>query len=218
VVRPAAKPVPPFSLPPLAGFDGDSLEIGHDYDGIHFSDLDFSGQDGSDAKFLECHIDRCGVDALTLRRARFIDSLVTEIHGASLDLGNSSWRDSRMVGGRLGVLTLTGATLKCVRIRGMKLGFVNLAGSRLEDIVFEGCEIGAVDVGAARLHTVSFVDSTVQELNVAEATLAKVDLSGARLKSLIGIENLRGAIISHEQLMDLAPLLAAQLGVTVLPA
>jgi len=33
----------------------------------------------------------------------------------------------------------------------------------------------------------------------------------------VGIENLRGAIISHEQMMDLAPLLAAQLGVVVLP-
>jgi uncharacterized protein YjbI with pentapeptide repeats len=74
-----------------------------------------------------------------------------------------------------------------------------------------------MDFGAARLHTVSFVDCGVQELNVSEATLVKVDLSGARLKTLIGIENLRGAIISHEQLLDLAPLLAAQLGVTVLP-
>lgn len=212
-----AKPAPPFFLPQLADFDGEALEIGQDFDGILFSDLDFSGQDGSDAKFLECHIERCGVEALNLRRARFIDSLVTEIHGASLDLGNSSWRDSQMVGGRLGVLTLTGAMLKCVRIKGMKLGFVNLAGSRVEDVVFEGCEIGAMDVGAARLHTVSFVDCTVQELNVAEATLVKVDLSGARLKTLIGIEALRGAIISHEQLLDLAPLLAAQLGVTVLP-
>lgn len=212
-----AKAVRPFSLPSLTAFDGDGLEIGHDYDGVLFSDLDFSGQDGSDVKFLECHIERCGVDALTLKRARFIDSLVTEIHGASLDLGNSAWRDSHIVGGRLGVLTLTGATLRSVRVKGMKLGFLNLAGSRVEDVVFDGCEIGAMDVGAARLHTVSFVDCTVQELNVSEAALVKVDLSGARLKSLIGIENLRGAIISHEQLLDLAPLLAAQLGVAVLP-
>jgi uncharacterized protein YjbI with pentapeptide repeats len=211
------KPVRPFTLPQLTDFDGDSLEIGHDYDGILFSDLDFSGQDAGDAKFLECHIERCGVDGLVLRRARIVDSLITEIHGASVDLGNSSLRDSQMVGGRLGVLTLTGATLKCVRVKGMKLGFVNLAGSRVEDVVFEGCEIGAVDVGAARLHTVSFVDCTVHELNVSEATLVKVDVSGAELSSLIGIENLRGAIISHEQLLDLAPLLAAQLGVTVLP-
>jgi len=57
----------------------------------------------------------------------------------------------------------------------------------------------------------------VQELNVTEATLSKVDLSGTRLLALVGVESLRGAIVSHEQLLDLAPLLAAQLGVEVRP-
>jgi uncharacterized protein YjbI with pentapeptide repeats len=214
-----AKPQPPsrISLHPLNDFDGESLEVGHDYDAIHFAEQDFSGQDASDARFLECHLERCGVEALTARRVRFIDCLVTEIHGASVDFRDSTWRDSHLAGGRLGALILAGATWKCVRVKGMKLGFVNLAGGRLEDVVFEGCEIGSLDLGAAHAQTLSLVDCTVAELNVAEATLAKVDLSGARLKSLVGIENLRGAIISHEQMIDLAPLLAAQLGVEVQP-
>jgi uncharacterized protein YjbI with pentapeptide repeats len=122
-----------------------------------------------------------------------------------------------MTGGRLGAINLAGAIWKDVRVKGVKLGFVNFAGARLEDVVFEGCEIGGLDAMAARLRSVTLVDCTVQELNVAEATLLKVDLSGARLKSLVGIENLRGAIISHAQMVDLAPLLAAQLGVVVLP-
>jgi uncharacterized protein YjbI with pentapeptide repeats len=94
---------------------------------------------------------------------------------------------------------------------------VNLSGARLEDVVFEECEIGSLDAGAAQLRSVSFPGSAIAELNVDEATLARVDLSGAKLKALIGVENLRGAIISHQQLLDLAPLLAAQLGVTVRP-
>jgi hypothetical protein len=44
-----------------------------------------------------------------------------------------------------------------------------------------------------------------------------VDLSGARLRTLVGIESLRGAIIGYSQLVDLAPLLAAQLGLEVRP-
>ena len=47
------------------------------------------------------------------------------------------------------------------------------------------------------------------------ATLRKVDLSGARLRSLVGVESLKGAIVSHAQLVDLAPLLAEQLGLEV---
>jgi uncharacterized protein YjbI with pentapeptide repeats len=214
---PKAPPPGGISLPQLVPFDGDGLEVGHDYDAIYFADRDFSGQDASDARFLECHLERCGVEALAARRVRFVDCLLTEIHGASVDFRDSTWRDSHLVGGRLGAMTLAGATWKCVRVKGMKLGFVNLAGARLEDVVFEGCEIGSLDVGAAHLHTVALVDCTVAELNVAGATLVKVDVSGARLKSLVGIENLRGAIISHDQMIDLAPLLAAQLGVEVLP-
>jgi hypothetical protein len=57
----------------------------------------------------------------------------------------------------------------------------------------------------------------VEELNVSEAGLSKVDLSGARLGKLIGVESLRGAIVGHQQLLDLAPLLAAQLGLEVRP-
>ena len=79
-------------------------------------------------------------------------------------------------------------------------------------MTFEGCEIGSLDVRGAELQSVAFEDCRVDELDVAGATLSKVDLSGARLRTLVGVESLRGAIISHEQLVDLAPLLAAQVG------
>ena len=84
-------------------------------------------------------------------------------------------------------------------------------------MIFEECEIGGVDARASQLRSVSFVGCTVQELNVTEASLSKVDLSGAKLRTLVGVDGLRGAIINREQLLDLAPLLAAQLGVEVRP-
>ena len=69
--------------------------------------------------------------------------------------------------------------------------------------------------GGAELRSVTFIDSRVDELNVAGSTLSAVDLSGARLRTLVGTESLRGAIIGQSQLIDLAPLLAAQLGLEV---
>ena len=206
-----------MSFPSLTDFDADRLEAGCDYDAIEFSDRDFAGQEADDARFLECRIERCCLEGASLRRVRLVGCLLAGIYGASADFSDSTWRDSRMEAGRLGALTLPGATLTHVRLTGVKLGFVNLAGARLEDVVFERCEIGAVDARAAQLRSVAFEDSDVQELNVTEATLSKVDLSGAKLKSLVGVESLRGAILSHHQLLDLAPLLAAQLGVEIRP-
>ena len=207
----------PLELPRLTVFEDDLLEVRRDYDAIDFVDRDFTGQDASDARFLACRLQRCRLDGLSLRRVRIIESLLADIHGATVEMTDSTWRDSRLTGGRLGAATLTGATWTGIHVRGSKLGFLDFAGARLEDVIFEGCEIGGLDARSARLHSVAFIDCTVDELNLAGATLAKVDLSGARLRSLVGVESLRGAIVSSEQLTDLAPILAAQLGLEVRP-
>lgn len=210
-----ARPARQVPLPQLTEFDAECLEAGRDYDAIVFADRDFTNQDASDSRFLECRLERCCIEGLTLRRARVADCQLADLYGASVDLSDSTWRDSQMSGGRLGAMTLPGATWTGIRLEGIKLGFVNLAGAQLEDVVFEECEIGSLDARSAQLRSVAFVECTVGELNMAEATLSKLDLSGARLRALVGIESLRGAIVSHEQLIDLAPLLAAQLGVEV---
>jgi uncharacterized protein YjbI with pentapeptide repeats len=211
------KPVHPFALPDLTEFEGETLEAAHDYDAILFKNFDFTGIDAAEARFLECRLERCCVEGLSLKRARVVGSVIADAYGSSVDCADSTWRDSLLSGGRLGAMLLPGATLNDVRVHGMKLGFLNFAGARLEDVVFEECEIGSLDVGAAQLKSVSFVDCSVEELTVAEARLEKVDLSGARLKTLIGVEHLRGAIVGHDQLLDLAPQLAAQLGIEVRP-
>lgn len=212
-----ARPAGNVSLPQLSDFDAGRLEKGHDYDAIAFTDQDFTGQDASDARFLECRLDRCRVDGLTMRRARIVDCWIADANGASVDLADSTWRDSQMTGGRLGAAILAGAKWNGIQLRGVKLGYLSLAGARLADVVFEDCEIGSLDASSAQLRSVAFVGCSVQELNVLEATLSKVDLSRSTLRSVIGVDSLRGAILSPEQLIDLAPMLAAQLGIEVRP-
>ena len=204
-------------MPHLTDFDGESLERDREYEATLFADRDFSGQDAGESHFLECRLERCSIDGLTLHRARFVDSLLLDAYGASLDASDSNWRGCHIRGGRLGAMTLAGATWTGMRVRGIKVGFLSLAGARLDEVVFEECEIGGFDARSAQLNSVAFLDSTLGELNVAEATLSKVDLSGARLKALVGVDSLRGAIVSREQLIDLAPLLAAGLGLEVRP-
>ncbi len=143
--------------------------------------------------------------------------LLSDVQASTIDLSDSTWRDSHVSGGRFGAVTLIGATWSGIRVRGCHLGFVNLAGAQLDDVRFEGCEIGSLDARTARLRSVAFVDCSMDELNVAGATLSTVDLSGARLRALIGVESLRGAIVSEAQLADLAPIFAAELGLVVRP-
>jgi len=211
------KPTPDrdIRLPDLTPFDGERLEPDGDHVAVDFVDLDFAGADAPDSRFLECRLQRCGLDGASLRRARIAESLLDDVHGATVDFADSTWRDSQVVGGRLGAVAMVGATWTGIRVRGSHLGFMNLAGAHLQDVRFEGCEIGSLDARTAELQSVVFSDCRVDELNVAGATLSRVDLSGARLHTLVGVESLRGAIISREQLIDLAPLLAAQVGLEV---
>ena len=208
-------PVHQFSLPNLAPFEGSGLVTRGDYDGLEFVDLDLGGQDAGDARVMECRFQRCGLDGLSLRRARIVGSLLEACHGTTVDLADTTWRESRISGGRLGAVMLGGATLTDVRLRGTNFGFLNLTGAHLQDVIFERCEIGAFDARDGEMASVAFVDCTIDELNVTGATLSKVDLSGARLRSLVGVESLRGAIVSQEQLVDLAPILAVQLGLEI---
>ena len=186
-----------------------------DYEAVDFVDRDFTGHAAPGAAFRSCHIGRCRLDGLSIPRSRMSECLVEDVSAMTIDLTDSVWRDTLVVGGRIGALSASGATWSDVRVRGAKLDFVDLSGTRLTDVVFEACLIGELDLADAQVRSVRIVDSQVTELNVEGAKLAGLDLVGAALQRLRGIESLRGAIVSHQQLLDLAPVLAAHVGLQV---
>ncbi len=98
---------------------------------------------------------------------------------------------------------------------GCKLSYVNLRGAELVDVAFTDCTIEELDLVNARLLRVSLPGTRVEHLNVRHSELRDVDLRGARLSAIDGVMELRGAVISAEQLTLLAPLLADALGMTV---
>jgi hypothetical protein len=62
---------------------------------------------------------------------------------------------------------------------------------------------------------VRFTDTRITSLEVPRATLMDVDLRGAALSSVSGVDHLSGATISPAQALQLAPLLAAHLGIRI---
>jgi uncharacterized protein YjbI with pentapeptide repeats len=198
----------------LTPHPGEPLAPHGDYDAVSFTDLDLSDQSANNARLLDCALLRCRADGVLLRRARFVETLVADLQAATVDLTESVWRDSLVTGGRIGAAAASSAKLSRVRFRGLKLDFLNLRGATLQDVVFQDCLLGEVDVADASLTDVDFT-GRVDSLSVRNATLARVDLSGATLQTLSGLDHLRGAIISAAQLLDLAPLLADHLGIAV---
>jgi len=213
---PKTEPPRHIALPDaLAAFAGSSLEPQGDYDAVHFACLDFTGQAADDAAFLGCRLERCGLDGVSMRRARVSECLLEELHATSLDAADSIWRETLITVRRMGALLATGAELSSVRLRGGRLDLLDLSGANLSGVAFEGCAIGELDLGGVEARDLTFTECGIELLDVEGARLARTDLTGARIGAMRGVAGLRGALITIAQLVDLAPQLAAHLGIRV---
>lgn len=148
---------PEVRLPALESYDGFGLEPDGDYDGLEFREVDFIGQDGGGARFMDCALTGCALDETRLHHARVLDSVLTGIRGVGTDLAESTLRDVELVDARLGGVQLHGSVLERVLVRGGKIDYLNLRKARLKDVVFEGCVLVEPDFGGARLERVEFV-------------------------------------------------------------
>ena len=210
-----AQPPTAIDLPALTALDAAGLAAHGDYDSVLVADADLAGLHLDGIAFLSSHLDRCGLDEAVLRRGRLAECLVTEVHAVSLDVADAVWRETLVADPRIGALSAPGATWDNIRIRGGKLDFVNLSGAKLTDVVFERCVIGELDLGQAQVQRLKFDGVKLGVLDCTGARLVDVDFTGAEIGAVRGIDGLRGAAFSASQLMDLAPLLAAHLGVRI---
>ncbi|WP_130441933.1 pentapeptide repeat-containing protein [Streptomyces sp. BK239] len=203
----------PASLEP---YGGGEVEPDGDYDGLEFVGADLARQDGAGARFMDCALRECALDGTRLHHARFLDSVLTGVRGVGTELADATLRDVEVVDARLGGVQLHGAVLERVSVRGGKIDFLNLRQARLRDVVFEGCVLVEPDFGGARLERVEFVDCALKAADFTAAVLKDVDFRGAAELGLAGgLDRLSGAVISAAQLLDLAPALAAELGIRV---
>ncbi|MCX5200409.1 pentapeptide repeat-containing protein [Streptomyces sp. NBC_00237] len=204
-------------LPELLPFEGGELESEGDYDGLELRDLDFAGQEGRGARFMDCGLYGVGLDETRLGRARFMDCVLEQVRGVGTQLAEASLRDVEVVDARLGGTQLHGSGWERVVVRGGKIDFMNLRKARLTDVVFEGCVLVEPDFGDARLTRVEFRDCVLKGADFTGVTMNDVDLrTVAQLEIARGVERLRGAVVSPTQLLDLAPVFAAAMGVRVL--
>jgi uncharacterized protein YjbI with pentapeptide repeats len=199
----------------MAPFAGGALSPDGDYDAVHFAGLDFADQCADDAAFLGCWLERCGLDEVSMRRVRISECRLDDLQATSLDVTDSTWRDSLLTVRRVGALMAIGASWSSVRVRGGRLDLVDLSGARLHGVAFEGCAIGELDLGTCEGRDLAFESCEIELLDVTGARLVNADLTGATIGAVKGVAGLRGAIVSPTQLIDLAPQLAAHLGMKV---
>jgi|GEM_PF-2852842 len=135
------------------------------------------------------------------------------------DCANAPWADQRMrrtVFRECGCtgLGLAGAALTDVVFADCKLNLACLIGAALTRVRFERCDLREADFDGAQLHDVVFRRCELGGARLVRTPLARVDLRGSRLGSIVlSPELVTGCTIDEAQ----TETFAAALGLRVLP-
>lgn len=147
--------------------------------------------------------------------ASVVGSVVEGVEVVALSAPESGWWNVEVAQSRIGSAELYDSNWRSVSFTRCKLGYLNLRGAKLTDVAFTDCIIEDLDLMRATATRVAFTGSRIGRLELSGAHLADVDLRGARLTDVGNLEGLKGASITLEQLLDLAPAMAARLGILV---
>lgn len=155
----------------------------------------FTGSELEGSAWRDCLLSTVRLVGVRAARSRWDGTGVEECSLAGCDLSATAWRRVRLIG--------------CV------LDGVNLRRSTWQDVELVDCRLRDVDLGGARLSAVRMERCTLDEVDLTQAQLTGVDLRGSHLRLARGWEQLRGAVIDHVQLADIAPALATAWGIRV---
>ncbi len=203
----------PVSLPDLE--DAPAPDGAGTFEGLRFDGESFDGTELQGSTFLECEFSSVSMTDTGLRGARFLECRSAGLFAPVFRAPRATFRDVVLEGSRLGSAELYDNGWNSVHVDGGKLDYVNLRGSRLTDVLFTGCMIEELDLDGVHATRVAFRDCRIGSLNLTGAVLKDVDLRSTELRSITHLPGLHGATIDDGQLMMLAPLLAANLGLRV---
>lgn len=173
----------------------------------------WSGQIARRVTFDSASLVEADLTAAQLRESGWSDVAVTGGEFGGLDLLGAAWRRVRVDRGRLSGIILAEAELKDVRFEDAKLDVANFRFAKLAQCEFVRCNLRDADFAGAQLNEVKFIDCDITGGSFAGTRMKSVDLQSTHLENLNGIGGLSGATLSRTQIIELAPELAAALGI-----
>ncbi|GAB3810843.1 pentapeptide repeat-containing protein [Tessaracoccus terricola] len=154
-------------------------------------------------------------DELVFASSRLVETRFQQTAAPVVKSARAAWREVEFDGGRLGAIEAFDLDARAVHFRGCRISYLNLRGSKLLDFCFTDCIVEELDLLQADAKRFAFPGTRIGSLTVHNSKVADIDLRGAELASVSGWQWLAGATMSEEQLMFLAPQIAAELKIRV---
>lgn len=179
------------------------------------SRLELSGHVDLAYASLEQCVVAADADSVDLVGATILDVDMTDVRIASLSLRNAGIRRLRITGGRIGTLDLSGARIDELELRDVRIDYLNLGGAKGTDILIAHSTIRTLDMPQAQLVRVRFDGCRSDEVDPRGLRATDVDLRGLDAVAFVDANGLRGTTLTTFQVQQLAPTLAAGVGIQV---
>ncbi|MEG1564271.1 MAG: pentapeptide repeat-containing protein [Bacteroides sp.] len=148
--------------------------------------------------FLECQL-----KSAQLSDVRFENCDLSNVSFADSSLHRVEFDSCKLVGTNLSETTLNHVSM--THCSGM---YINLSMSKMTQVSFRDCDFRNGSLNDSRLSLVEFPGCMLLETDFSHTSLRGIDLRSSRISGIqLTIADLRGAIISSLQAMDLLPLL-----------
>lgn len=193
----------------------DGLEQGLSLENVLIASVSFRGSDAGSVRVERSHLSDVDLGDARLRALSMVDTSGERIDAANGDWGAGKLRRVLLEDSRLTGLSLAETHLEEVQFNGCKLDYVNFRNSTIEHVSFQDCSLRGTDFQGATIHATRFAGCQLLETDYSRAQMESVDLRGSQLELAGSILALKGATIDALQLIDIAPLLALELGIAV---
>jgi uncharacterized protein YjbI with pentapeptide repeats len=168
----------------------EEMAVGVALDGTDLAESRRSPLTLVDSVLRRCDLSAAVWQSVTMRQVELLDCRALGLR-LSVDLGQDVYAEG---------CRFDSATLRISRVRGL--------------VVFDGCTFAGAMVGGD-LSAVVFAGCTFEDAEFAATAAEGCDLRGSRLGGARGLATLRGARLTADQTVTVAPRLAAELGLTV---
>ena len=177
--------------------------------------LDLDGTvDLAHAALEQCTI-TADADSVDLTGATLIDVDLVGVRIASLKMRDASIRRLRISGGRIGTLDLSSSRIDELLLGDVRIDYLNLGAAKASDVEIRDCGIRTLDMPQAELTRVRFTGTRSDEVDSRGMRATHVDLRGLDAAAFLDANSLRGTTLTGFQVQQLAPLLAAGIGIQV---
>ncbi|MFK3678874.1 pentapeptide repeat-containing protein [Microbacterium sp. NPDC090218] len=179
------------------------------------SSLDLSGSVDLAYATLEQCVVSADAEAVDLTGATVIDVDMSGVRIASLRMRDAGVRRLRISGGRIGTFDLSEARISELELRDVRIDYLNLGAAKVTDLEISGCTIRTIDMPQAELTRVRFTATSSDEVDPRGMRAKDLDLRGLDALAYLDANSLRGATLTSFQVQQLAPMIAAGLGIQI---